>query len=153
MSPGHALSVGVGDSYDTNGASMKALATELERLIGKLPLPDAAATRPARTRAKHSVRELRADELAAMIAIYQAGATLSELAAKYDYNRVGISSALKHAGVLLRHRGLNQQTEASTSSRSTKPSTSTRAECRWPASEPDSTSTPPPSEPDSSNEE
>lgn len=44
-----------------------------------------------------------------MVADYQAGATLTELAARYGYNRVGISNALKKAGVRLRRTGLTEE--------------------------------------------
>lgn len=88
---------------------MKALATDLEHLIAELPAHATRATRPARTPASRSIRELRADELAAMIADYLGGATLLELDAKHGYNRVRISSALKHAGVQLRNQGLHGQ--------------------------------------------
>lgn len=109
MSPKRALPVGAADSYYTNGASIKASATELERLIARLPAHDTPVARPARTPATRSIRDLRADELAAMIADYQSGATLIELASKHGYNRVGISCALKHASVRLRNQGLNTE--------------------------------------------
>ena len=101
--------MGAGASYYTKGASLKGLATELEHLIGKLPTPNTPATRRARTPASRNIRQLRTDELAAMIADYLGGATLSELAAKHGYNRVGISGALKRAGVPLRRHGLNAE--------------------------------------------
>lgn len=41
-----------------------------------------------------------------MVTDYQAGATLTDLAAKYGYNRVGVASALKTAGVRLRRTAL-----------------------------------------------
>ncbi|WOP17372.1 hypothetical protein [Raineyella sp. LH-20] len=88
---------------------MKTLASDLERLIAKLPAPNTPATRPARTPASRNIRDLRADELAAMIADYQGGATLSELATEHGYNRVGISDALKRAGVQLRKQGLSRE--------------------------------------------
>lgn len=101
--------MGGADSYYTNGGTLKALANDLEVLVRKLPSANTLPTKPARTRAKRSIRELRPDELAAIIADYQGGATLSELSTRHGYNRVGISSALKRAGVQLRRQGLNQE--------------------------------------------
>ena len=54
--------------------SPKTLANELERLITKLPPPDAPAEQPARRLPRPSIRQLRHEELTAMITDYQAGA-------------------------------------------------------------------------------
>lgn len=86
--------------------SVKLLASQLESLIAKLPPPDAPAQQAARRRLRRSVRELRTEELAGMIADYRAGASLTDLAAKYGCNRVGISDRLKQAGVQIRRKGL-----------------------------------------------
>jgi hypothetical protein len=82
------------------------LAADLERLIAKLPPPDVPAEQHEPRLLRRIIRELRAEELTAMITDYQAGATLSSLAATYGYNRVGISGALKQAGIQIRRKGL-----------------------------------------------
>jgi len=89
--------------------SAKLLANDLERLIAKLPPPDVPAEPPARRFPRPSIRQLRPEELTAMITDYQAGATLTDLADRYGYNRVGISNALKKAGVRLRRTALTDE--------------------------------------------
>lgn len=86
--------------------SPKLLTNYLESLIAQLPQPETLARRPAPYTIRRSIRELRDEELAGLIADYQAGANLTDLATKYGYNRVGISAALKRAGVQLRRQGL-----------------------------------------------
>lgn len=85
---------------------MKTLARDLERLIAQLPRDLDRDGRPQRKPWKHTITELTAEELAAMMVDYTAGATLKQLAATYRYSHVGISAALKSAGVQLRRQGL-----------------------------------------------
>lgn len=92
--------------------NVKLLASNLERLIAKLPPPGVPGRQREVVLVRRSIRELRDQELAAMITDYQAGASLTDLAAKYGYNRVGISSALKNAGVSLRRSGLTTKQAA-----------------------------------------
>lgn len=44
-----------------------------------------------------------------MMTDYKAGATLTDIATKYGYNRIGISSALKAAGVRVRRAALTEE--------------------------------------------
>lgn len=86
---------------------MTTLANDLERLLAQLPQdlePGPCAERKPR---KRRITELKGEELSAMIADYTAGATITHLAATYGYNRVGISDALKSAGVEVRRQGLS----------------------------------------------
>ena len=89
--------------------SAKLLANDLERLIAKLPPPEAPAEQHEQQLTRPSIRQLRPEELTAMITDYRAGATLIDLADRYGYNRVGISRALKRAGVRLRRTGLTEE--------------------------------------------
>lgn len=89
--------------------NVKLLATDLERLLTGLPPPDVSARRREGVPVRRSIRELRDEELAAMINDYTAGATLTDLATTYGYSRVGISGALKGAGVHLRRTRLTPE--------------------------------------------
>lgn len=86
--------------------NVKRLASDLESVIAQLPPPDAPPRRREGAPIRRSIRELRDEELAGMITDYQAGASLTDLAAKYGYNRVGISGVIKGAGVQIRRQGL-----------------------------------------------
>jgi hypothetical protein len=85
---------------------MKTLASDLERLIAQLPQDLNPGRAPARKPHKRRMSELSAEDRAAIIHDYTAGATLKQLAATYRYSHVGISDALKAAGVQLRRQGL-----------------------------------------------
>lgn len=62
-------------TYYNSYVRVKALASDLELLIVKLPAPE-DPVRPERDPLPQTIRQLRASQLAGIIADYQAGATV-----------------------------------------------------------------------------
>lgn len=85
---------------------MKTLASDLERLIAQLPQRNEPPRSPERTPPRRTIKELGADELAAIVSEYQAGATVYEVAERHALNRNSMASVLKRNGVQLRGQGL-----------------------------------------------
>lgn len=85
---------------------MKTLASDLEQLIAQLPQRNEPPRSPERTPRRRTIKDVHADQLAAIVSEYQAGATVYELAAQYALNRNSIANVLKRNGVQLRGQGL-----------------------------------------------
>jgi len=78
----------------------------LEKLLGSLPSFDTPA--PMVTRAPwRSVRRLNPAQIEQLVADYQAGQTVYELAAQYGINRKSVSKQLHAQGVTMRMGGLS----------------------------------------------
>jgi len=57
----------------------------------------------------HTSRSLKHPQVDALVAGYEAGRTMKELAAEYGINRMTVSAHLRRAGAALRRPGLNAE--------------------------------------------
>lgn len=80
---------------------------QLRGLTGVLPSLEERPEPPRRTSRGPTQRRLTADQVAELVAEYQVGADMNELAARWDVHRTTVAGHLRNAGVALRRRGLS----------------------------------------------
>jgi hypothetical protein len=132
--------VDLGGTYYNTKPQVKAL----ETLLRKLPDPTKPVPPPADRPRPRRARQLDADQVQELIAGYQAGATVYELATRFGIERRTVSAILHRHGVPVRRRGLSPN-------RSTQPSTSTTSAGPSPESAHTWASATPPCSPNSAN--
>ncbi|MBF6214796.1 hypothetical protein IU487_27735 [Nocardia puris] len=79
----------------------------LETLIQKLPDPTTPAQPPVKRPKPRRARQLDTEEVAELITGYQAGATVYQLADRFDIERRTVSNILHRHKVPMRRRGLS----------------------------------------------
>jgi DNA-directed RNA polymerase specialized sigma24 family protein len=82
-------------------------ATQVRRLAAELPGVLRRTPRVKPTRQRRSQRRLAGEQVAQLVAEYQAGVGVLELAARWKVNRGTVAHHLARAGVELRRRGLS----------------------------------------------
>ncbi len=90
------------------GGSSKFLA-QLSGLASALPDLSEPSGLPAETPARPAQRRLTADQVAELVAEYQAGANMRELAVRWQVHRTSVAGHLRRAGVELRRQGLSDE--------------------------------------------
>jgi hypothetical protein len=93
-----------GTNYNT-----KPQVKALETLLRKLPDPTKPVPPPADRPRPRRARQLDADQVQELIAGYQAGATVYELATRFGIERRTVSAILHRHGVPVRRRGLSPE--------------------------------------------
>ncbi len=79
---------------------LRGLASALPGLSAAFEPPTAASTQPVQ-------RRLTADQVAELVAEYQAGADMRELAVRWQVHRTTVAGHLRRAGIELRRQGLS----------------------------------------------
>jgi hypothetical protein len=96
------LLVGLGGTYYNTNAQVEAL----KALLRKLPDPTSPAP-PADRPKPRRARQLEPDQIQEIIAGYQAGATVYQLAARFGIERRTVSDILHRHDIQMRRRGLS----------------------------------------------
>ncbi len=90
------------------GASSKFL-TQLRRLATALPDLQLVAETPAAALTRQAQRRLAPNQIAELVAEYQAGADMRELAGRWGVHRTTVAGHLRRAGAELRRQGLSDE--------------------------------------------
>lgn len=91
--------------------NLKWQAKALEALLRALPAPS-APPRPRPDTIPNRARQLKADEAREVVAAYEAGATVYQLAHRFGIARQTVSKILKRHGVQMRRTGLSPEQTA-----------------------------------------
>jgi hypothetical protein len=97
--------VDLGGTYYNTKPQVEAL----ETLLRKLPDPTEPAPPPVDRPKPRRARQLDADQVQELITGYQAGATASELGARFGIERRTVGNILHRHGVPMRRRGLSPE--------------------------------------------
>ena len=90
------------------GGSSK-LVAQLRYLARALPPLIEAPEQPTQALTRRTQRRLAADQAAQLVAEYQAGADMKDLATRWGVHRTTVAGHLRRAGVDLRRQGLSDE--------------------------------------------